>query len=142
MRLRHAICTLNNPSITLQELSDSCKAMGAITFSGQLEKAPNTGTPHFQFYLQFANQRTTASIAKKLKCSVLKCISPLDSYNYCAKEETRSGDEGPLQWGPLPKPEKNKAGSTKEFNDQVLNEGPEAMVADGRLSIKDYLKIK
>ena len=50
--------------------------------------------------------------------------------------------EGPVEFGPLPKPSKNVSGDTLAFNKAVLEEGPEAMVADGRLSLRDYHKVK
>lgn len=62
------------------------------------------------------------------------------SWEYCGKPETRV--EGPVEFGPIPKPQKYAKGDTLAFNKAVLTEGPEAMVADGRLSIKDYAKVK
>lgn len=50
--------------------------------------------------------------------------------------------EGPLEFGPAPKARKNVAGDTLAFNKAVLEEGPEEMVKDGRLSLRDYHKVK
>lgn len=42
----------------------------------------------------------------------------------------------------MPKPSKNVAGDTLAFTKAVLEEGPEAMVADGRLTLLQYPKVK
>lgn len=39
------ICTLNNPDVSIDELSSVCKRNGATTFAGQLERAAS-GTVH------------------------------------------------------------------------------------------------
>lgn len=54
MKVRHIICTLNNPTITLRELKDRAQSIGATSFRAQLEKGEN-GTPHFQFFMSFKN---------------------------------------------------------------------------------------
>ena len=66
--------------------------------------------------------------------------NPLESYNYCGKDESRV--EGPLEFGPIPKPRKNVKGDTAAFNKACIEEGPEKMVAEGKLHMRDYMRVK
>lgn len=74
------------------------------------------------------------------QCHIEAAKCAFTSWEYCSKEDTRL--EGPLHFGPAPKPKKTKNVTYKAFNDMVLLEGPERMVEDGRLNIKDYKKLK
>lgn len=136
---QHYVLTWNNPDITLHELQDQVRAAGADCFQGQLEKGEE-GTPHFQFYIRYASKRHFTAVSKQFpKCHIETAKNPNASYDYCGKEDTRI--EGPLFFGDRPKPRKNVKGDVLAFNQAVIREGPERMVEDGRLSIRDYLKI-
>lgn len=133
------VFTWNNPTISLKELEDQARHAGAECFTGQLEKGEE-GTPHFQFYLRFPNKRHFKAVAKLFpKCHVETAKNPVKSYEYCCKDDTRI--EGPVHFGEVPKPRKNVKGDTLAFNQAVIKEGCERMVEDGRISIRDYLKI-
>ena len=139
-RDRHYLCTWNNPTIGLDDLLAKAKAHRAVAFRGQLEKGTE-GTPHFQFYLQYAHCKTHMQVRRQWPgCHILACKDPRSSWDYCGKDETR--EEGPVEYGKAPKPKAKPIKSTVQFNQECVNEGAEALVADGRLHLRDYMKVK
>lgn len=138
-RNRHWIVTLNNPEETLEEFSTRLGHHTSCSVA-QLERGEE-GTPHFQAYLRFKEAKTMLKVKKVVgqRAHVEKCVKPLESWEYCQKEETRI--EGPLITGSPPKPRKNVKGDTAKFNELCLTVGPERMVADNQLSLRDYSKV-
>lgn len=65
--------------------------------------------------------------------------SPFDSWAYCGKEETRV--EGPVEFG-VPPANRARKGDYKAFNKIALEKGPEELVEQGLISIKDYERVK
>ena len=134
------IFTWNNPTCNLEELEYIVRSTDAASFIAQLEKGEN-GTPHFQFFVHYEHKRHFTAVKKQFAhCHIEAAKSAYDAWQYCSKEESRL--EGPIHFGTMPKPQKKKDKTWKSFNEQVLSEGPERMVEDGRLSIKDYKKLK
>ena len=73
-------------------------------------------------------------------CHIESAKNALKAWEYCCKSDTRV--EGPVTFGPVPKPQKQSKGDTKSFNEMCLTLGPEQMVKEGQLSLKDYVKVK
>lgn len=109
-RSRNWIFTWNNPTklgAEIVSIFDEEVKKGRISyFIFQKEIAPETGTPHFQGYVQFG-QAQRFSALKKLLSSEIHCEiakgSPSQNEAYCSKEESRapgSDDEvGPWSGG-------------------------------------------
>lgn len=139
-RSRSWIFTWNNPIGFIEEVQSMATEQGAKTFTGQLEKGENE-TPHFQFFLQFDHPRAWTTLKKVFpKCHIEAAKCPFQAYQYCQKAETRV--DGPVSFGPIPKPLKSQGADYSEFNKLVLELGPEQLVRSGQLSIKDYAKTK
>lgn len=66
--------------------------------------------------------------------------NPFKSWEYCSKEESRV--EGPVSFGPCPKPSKVKGANYAEFNKRVISGDLEAMVASGEVHLRDYKKLE
>lgn len=47
-----------------------------------------------------------------------------------------------MEFGPRPKARRNQSGDVAAFNKACIETGPEQMVENGQLSIKEYLKVK
>lgn len=140
MKSCNYLLTINNPTVTLHELSEYCKSKGVSTFVAQLERG-EAGTAHFQVFIQFTSKRHFTAVKKLFPTAHVETAkNALKSYNYCKKDDTRV--EGPIEWGPIPKPKKSIAGDTAEFNRICIEQGPETLVAEGRLHIRDYARIK
>ena len=139
-RSRHWIGTLNNPTITVEELSAKCKAAGAISFAGQYEMGEQ-GTKHIQWYVNFKETKTLAMIKKKIvACHLEVCKSPIDAWNYCMKDATRWGDKPPVTFGEPPKPRLNVKGDRKKFNEIIIEKGIVHAVDEGLIKITDVTK--
>lgn len=137
------LTTFHNPPISLEEYVTQWKTAKAITVSAQLEKCETTGRPHIQLFAQFANQISLKRLQKQFKPAHIEpCHDSFKSYQYCIKQETRI--EGPITFGPVPKPRKQKGNTSKiaDFNELCRTLGPESMVTSNQLSYKDYLKVR
>ena len=96
-RARTWLCTLNNPSIPLEEVH---RRTGAAYTVGQLEQGAN-GTPHLQFVQNFKNVVRLAHFKKCLPqahCEPVLVDNGADKY--CMKQETRV--DGPWEFGEKP----------------------------------------
>jgi len=114
-------------------------ALGAQSVIAQLEKG-ESGTKHIQTCFRFASQRSFRQLKEHFpRAHIEGCKSFFDSWKYCSKSETRV--EGPVTYGPIPKPPKRKGRSTKEFNELVLSGKLEDLVADGSVHIGTYPKL-
>ena len=84
MKSRNFILTLNNPDVTITELSEICKRNGATTFAGQLERGTQTGTVHAQFFIGFDNPRSLGSIKKwQPRAHIEPAKNAFRSFEYC-----------------------------------------------------------
>lgn len=96
-KVRTWLCTLNNPTLTLEEVHQKT---GAAYTVGQLEQGSN-GTLHLQFVQNFKNPVRLAHYKKTLAmahCEPVVVDNGVDKY--CMKDETRV--EGPWQYGEKP----------------------------------------
>jgi len=131
--------TLNNPTnhypdFDLAQYLESWKTKaGAVFVTGQLEKG-ESGTPHVQFFVQFAKpgKRKTAMIKhdKIASYEVVKYNNGADEY--CNKDEGRL--DGPHTFGVRPA-RKNKVGDTKRRNHELLELGAEEAVMQGLIPL-------
>lgn len=91
--------TYNNPPMPGQEYSEYLEERkGVKWFVFQLEKAPTTGTLHFQGFIGFANPKRMNEVKKVLNCDHVH-LEPMKAkkVDYAMKEDTRQ--EGPWQYG-------------------------------------------
>ena len=100
---RNWICTLNNPTCTLEDIHTRSKAVYTV---GQLEKGEN-GTLHFQF---FQNYKTSIRLSayKKLDPRIHADMVKVNNgaHTYCMKDDTRV--DGPWEFGTKPVQRNNK----------------------------------
>lgn len=73
-----------------------------------MERAPNTGTVHIQFYLNFGKPKALTSLKKLCSHSHFSLVK-MDNgaHQYCMKQETRVA--GPWEFGMKPVQRNNKA---------------------------------
>ena len=132
------VITLNNPQGLLQDYLEEAKSHGCKSAIMQLEEG-QAGTRHIQGFLWYTNARTFSSVKNKFpQAHIEVSVDPFAAWQYCGKVDTRV--EGPLSFGPVPKPRKVKGANYKEFNAAVL-EDLEGLVESGEVSIRDYLKL-
>lgn len=90
--------------------------------------------------MSFPSPRHFKAVSKLLPLAhIEKAVSSFKAWQYCSKEDSRL--EGPVHFGEMPKPEKVKNVTYAEYNNSVLT-NLEAMIEDGRVNIKDYVKLK
>lgn len=98
-KARRWVFTLNNPEISGEEFSEYLKTQDCVKwYVFQLEKAPTTGTLHFQGAMGFSYPKRMKEVKIVLRCphahvEVMKAKKP----DYCMKEDTRQ--EGPWMYG-------------------------------------------
>lgn len=74
---------------------------GARYYMFQGERCPETGKPHFQFFIYYTNQRSLRAVQRKLRGShVEPAANVAASIRYCSKEDTRI--LGPFEFGTIP----------------------------------------
>ena len=138
-KARNYVLTINNPENTLAEQLEMFRRAGAERAIAQLEKGEQ-GTPHFQCFIGFKESQRFRALKKKFPTAHIEIAkSAFDSWQYCQKEDTRL--EGPQFFGEMPKPRKADGRDFKAYNQEVL-QNLEGMVEDGRVNIKDYVKLK
>lgn len=104
---RNWILTINNPTIILEDL---WKEETMNYLCGQLEKG-ESGTPHFQVFINYKQPVRMASVMKLVKCHAELAKNPLAAIKYCKKEDTRV--EGPWEYGTYKKSgERGKAATS------------------------------
>ena len=97
--------------------------------------------------MHFKTGKRLTTLRKRLKgCDVRASIDPPKAFDYCQKEATRAEGHEAVVFGERPEPVKKFCNSTKEktaeINARALDEGPEALILDGTVHIKDYPKLK
>lgn len=94
---------LNNPTLTLEELHTAAEATYTC---GQKERGKE-GTPHLQFYMNFAKQQRLATMKKKnAEAHWTEVRIDNGCHQYAMKEETRI--DGPWEYGTKPVQRNNK----------------------------------
>lgn len=132
--------TINNPRVDIHQWLERARAVGASSARCQSERG-ESGTLHLQCFISWSSQKAFGAVKKVWPdAHIEKARNAFHSWQYCGKHDTRL--EGPVEFGIMPLPQKQTSGDTAAFNKAVLEEGPEAMVSDGRLSIREYAKIK
>lgn len=87
-RSRKFCFTRNNPTETLEELADACAAAGAKYILIGKERAPGTGTLHYQGFLYWPNPRSFRATIELLAGSHVEIArgSFKQNSDYCKKE--------------------------------------------------------
>lgn len=139
-RVYSFILTKNNPRETLQEFFDTTlRVLDPRWLVVQLEVGEK-GTPHFQAAFGFKHAKLAGTIQRKMGgCHIEPARNAQAVAEYCRKSDTAI--EGPLTFGKPPLRRSTKAGHL-ELNRRCLEEGVEALIADGTLSFKEYTKVK
>lgn len=114
-RSRHFSVTVNNPKQTMHEFGESLRLTGFFSYvCGQLETAPETGTPHLQCMVSVPNPKSILRITKMIPGAHIEvCRDAAATSEYCQKEESRAGDEPPYTWGDPPLPHVTKKSRDK-----------------------------
>lgn len=133
------IVTKNNPKETLQEFYDTTiRILDPKWLVVQLERGEKT--LHFQAAFGFKHGKSLKSILSKMVgCHVEVARNAAHVAAYCHKSNTRV--EGPLVHGKPPLRRNTKDGHA-ELNNRCLKEGVEALIQDGTISFREYIKIK
>jgi len=95
----HWCFTYNNPTHTHEQVLALLAPLARYAIF-QLERAPDTQTPHYQGYVQFEKQKRLTSVTKIFQAHwsiMLKNSTPLACKVYCSKEESR--EDGPWEIG-------------------------------------------
>lgn len=104
MAARRYCFTVNNPTLSHQETIDELKALSNFRYVVfQKERAPTTGTPHYQGYIMFTNNTRITTIQRHTtdNFSLTRCNGNHQSnVAYCTKEDTRL--DGPWTAGEEP----------------------------------------
>jgi len=109
--------TVNNPSFSPQELIARFQTAGVGYCVFQLEKAPTTGTPHFQGYLELKKPTHLSTIINMFPHAAHPHIEPrrgtrIQARNYCMKSDTRASGSS-HETGPFEVNEFGKGGQGK-----------------------------
>jgi len=105
--------TWNNPIDTIPEFCRRLQAMldgGVIIYACfQEEKAPTTGTPHYQFYVHMSKQLRLKSVRKLFPgCHMEMSKYPAAARNYCYDKTKESFVAGPYEFGVWVPPTKKR----------------------------------
>lgn len=95
----------NNPPMPGQEYFEFLETKNDVIkwCVFQLERAPTTGTPHFQGFVGFNNPKRLTEVKKLFNCNSLHLETMVAKQaTYAMKEDTRI--EGPWKFGKLPSP--------------------------------------
>lgn len=111
---------------------------GCAYVTGQLEKGKE-GTPHLQFFLQFAKPQRLSALKKHDKTSHFEPVKFNNGADtYCNKDETRV--DGPWTYGA--KPFKNNVkGEVAKRNAMLMEKGAEQGVLDGDIRLEQYRNV-
>lgn len=116
--------TYNNPPISPEDFWDILRASGAKYCVFQLEEGDETGTPHFQGYAHFGDQRRFGPQFRSRFPSAIWIKKARGSAKanrrYCTKEETRK--EGPWEHGSVPPGQGHRSDLTA-FYEEVREHG-------------------
>ena len=88
-------CTLNNPEKTDEQFFEFLKANNELAyFCFRREKAPTTGTIHFQFFLAFLNQKHFSTVKNFVPTAHIQPSEGTKAQNraYCMKLESAIGE--------------------------------------------------
>jgi len=113
--------TMNNPTLSGDELAEKLKNAGSIKgFVFQLEEG-ESGTPHFQGYVEFNKAQRYAALTKLMGQSAHISVAKGNkesNLKYCTKEEGRK--EGPWVWGTLLEKGNGNQGKRSDLNDFAM----------------------
>lgn len=124
------MCTWNNPILHYKEIFADFLEKKIIRFAtGQLERAPTTGTLHLQAYVEFEKKMTLAGLKKLLEKPDWKACNgaPDQCIAYVTKKETRDELSGDTVWR-IGKPRKENQGTRNDleaFKEILDEEGEE-----------------
>ena len=91
-QFRNYCLTVNNPVQTDEEFSDYLKALPHIKyFIFQRERGEETGTPHFQLYIEFEVGKTFMTVKEYFPTAHIQSRrgSKTKARDYCRKDDTR-----------------------------------------------------
>lgn len=93
-RHRNWVFTLNNPNVECNMCELFGDVSGCVWAAGQLEKAPSTGTIHWQGACVFRSAKSLSAMKRLLPGAHFEVMRghPKDSEEYCSKEESRWTD--------------------------------------------------
>lgn len=139
---KNFIITLNNPTITLDEVSELVKRLGFTYFRGQLEKG-ECGTPHFQACFGGGKKFRLPALQKKFsgpfQAHIEVSKSPYEAWQYCGKAESRV--DSTMEWG-IPPAALNRKGDKGARNKLLLAKGARQAVDDGDITLEQLPKLK
>jgi len=113
--------TMNNPTMSGDELAEKLKNAGNVKgFVFQLEEG-ESGTPHFQGYVEFSEKQRVSALKKLTGQSAHVSVAngnKESNLKYCTKEEGRK--EGPWTWGTLLEKGNGNQGKRSDLNDFAM----------------------
>lgn len=137
---KYYVFTINNPEVSGQKLADTLEQHCSY-YVFQKEKAPTTGTEHFQGYLEFPQKKRLEWLKKHVGQGHFETRkgSRAAAAAYCSKEASRI--EGPWTGGVPPPPQgETKLARTRMVElakagrsvDSIIREEPEAALLYAR----------
>lgn len=128
---KHWVFTLNNPTVTPEELLEHMPSWDAEYAVFQLEMGEE-GTPHLQGYVEFKNRRRLAAIKKLAGCSTMHLEKRLgtreEARDYSMKQDTR--EDGPFEFGVWQQSAQGKRNDLIDAIDLLQSSGSLSTVAE------------
>lgn len=124
------ILTINNPEQSIEEMKEYIENLKGLEYAiFQLEQG-ESGTPHFQIYLEFKNQKRFETLKNQFPTAhIEKRLGTKDqARRYCMKEETRI--DGPVEIGQFVPEERGKRKDLEELAEAILNGADEFEVME------------
>lgn len=131
IRTRAMVFTLNNPELSPEQLEEILKGLSPKCYAFQKEKAPTTGTIHYQGYIGFKNACWINAFKAKVPgvwCQA--AVKHSAAWNYATKED-ETKVEGPWTFGAPPRNDNNKGGANENIIAHIKEIGLQAAVEDG-----------
>lgn len=124
------ILTINNPEQSIEEMKEYIENLKGLEYAiFQLEQG-ESGTPHFQIYLEFKNQKRFETLKNQFPTAHIekRLGTKEQARNYCMKEETRI--VGPVEIGQFIPEERGKRKDLEELAEAILNGADEFEVME------------
>ena len=104
VQLRNWVLTVNNPEPTDEEFFNALKRLPHIKyFAFQREMGEETGTPHFQLYIEFEVGKRFETMKEYFPTAHIESRngSKKQAREYCTKNDTRMEGHKPYEYGEL-----------------------------------------
>ncbi len=135
-KFRNWFFTWNNPDLSLKEVESKARKINAKCFIGQAEIGEK-GNYHYQFFIGYKSAHHWKSVREHWPhAAIFRSNSPVDSWAYCSKEDTRVEGSTVHSFGEPPIKRNSKC-DMRRHNQLAITKGAVYMVDEGLINIKD-----